>query len=143
MTATLTSVQFIAPFAPPMITGADVDLDYPSFCGSFPQSFLRRLWARLVLGSRRASRVVARITNSSGGSALAVCDLSWGAEATSCRALVSPDPLSFKVERGARIEILRQSWRLQRKAEPGAPPNGGPAIRSGDSGASGGPPSVS
>lgn len=32
---------------------------------------------------------------------------------------------------------------VRRRAEPGAPPNGGPAKRSGNSGATGGPPSVS
>ena len=34
-------------------------------------------------------------------------------------------------------------WIVKRRAEPGAPPNGGPAMRPGDSGASGGAPSMS
>jgi hypothetical protein len=39
--------------------------------------------------------------------------------------------------------VLTEEHMKARRAEPGAPPNGGPATPSGNSGASGGPPSVS
>ena len=141
MTASLTSVRFIAPAVPPIITAADVALDYPAFCKEFPQSIVRRLWVRVMFGSSRGSRVAARITNASGRSELAVCDLSW--TSGGCYAQIYVDPFRFKIEPGAQIEILKQMWSMRRNAEPCAAPNGGPATPVGNSGVTEGPPSVS
>ena len=110
MTLTLDTVQFIAPFAPPLQTAAEVKFSWESFRREFPQSVIRRLWARLYFGSSRAAAVIVRVINRSGEVRVAGCVLSWSSRSDTCLVRMRIDPVGFKVESGAQMEILRQSW---------------------------------
>jgi len=111
MTLTLDTIQFITPFAPPMQTAAHIRLPWESFSREFPQSILQRLWARLYFGSSRAVAVVVRIVNTGGDERVAGCTLTWRDQSDSCFVQMRVDPVSFEIESGTNMEILRQTWR--------------------------------
>jgi hypothetical protein len=112
MTVTLAKIQFIAPFAPPMKTTAEISLSWGLFCREFPQSPIRRLWARFYFGSNRAAAVTIRVVDKTGNARVGTCLLTWDSQSESCYAVMDIDPSQFKIEPGNQMEILRQTWTM-------------------------------
>jgi len=111
MTLTLDNIQFVAPAVPPMQTAARIQLPWESFCSEFPQSILRRFWARLYFGSNPAVAVIVSIVNRGGEERVARATLTWRDQSNTCHVQMRVNPVDFEIENGTKMEIWRQAWR--------------------------------
>jgi hypothetical protein len=110
----LQTVGVVAPFTPPALISAGLNLTFGDFNRAHYVSSLRRIWYRIYMGNPRSAIAYVRVSRD--GESLLECTatLEWLNDVANCHALLRADALRHVLHVGDMLEIVSLGWRVGR-----------------------------